>query len=155
MKFNLFIEMHRVYWVLSDGSQLIKSPLFGAKKEAIKEIERLVNLMKSPVFVDLMPSGISPDKELATVVIARDKGCWGWILYTPINGRLFEVERHFASRFKVSDDARVNARIFCNSIVDAPVLDQNGVAIPALWFSSEFAKEHNIGDIHPSGKWLE
>ncbi|EHP1064977.1 hypothetical protein FSJ74_008645 [Escherichia coli] len=155
MKFNLFIETHRVYWVLSDGLQLIKSPLFGDKKKAIKEIERFVNLMKSPVFVDLMPPGISPDKESATVVIARDKDCWGWMLYTPVNGQLFEVERHFSSHFKVSDDARNNARIFCNSIVDAPVLDQADVKIPALWFSSEFAKEHNIGDIHPSGKWLE
>ncbi|EFS7176839.1 hypothetical protein HW050_003176 [Escherichia coli] len=85
MKFNLFIEIHRVYWVLSEDSQLIKSPLFRTKNEAIKEIERFVNLMKSPVFVDLMPPGISPDKESATVVIARDKGCWGWMLYTPVN----------------------------------------------------------------------
>ncbi|CAD5721023.1 hypothetical protein [Escherichia coli] len=155
MKFNLFIENHRVYWVLSDGSQLIKSPLFRTINEAAREIERFTNLMKSPVFVDLMPLGISPDKESATVVIARDKDCWGWMLYTPVNGQLFEVERHFSSHFKVSDDARNDARIFCNSIVDAPVLDQADVKIPALWFSSEFAKEHNIGDIHPSGKWLE
>lgn len=80
MKFNLFIENHRVYWVLSDGSQLIKSPLFHTKNEAIKEIERFVNLMKSPVFVDLMPRGYPLTKNRQRLLLLEIKtagdGCY-------------------------------------------------------------------------------
>lgn len=159
MKFNVFFENnHGSHWVLSDGSPLFKSRLFESRPEAIDDIELFVTLAGSAVFIEsgeVINSAGTESFPLVLVVFKQNNSHWHWELFISINDQSSKIAESSNKGFDSLEQARQQAKLFCNAIVDAPVLDQADVAIPNPWFSKSFANAHNIDDIHPSSKWLK
>ncbi|PAX80022.1 MULTISPECIES: hypothetical protein [Citrobacter] len=153
MKFNVFFKNDLgARWVLSNGSPLFESPLFETRPEAIDDLENFVTLMESPVFIDNDEcNNASP----VTVTFKQKESRWHWELFISSNGMRSKIAVSPEEGINSLELAKQKATFFCNSIVKAPILDQNDVAIPNMWFEKPFAAAHNIGDIHPSSKWLK
>lgn len=159
MKFNVFLKKdHGAHWVLSDGSPIFESTLFKTRPEAISNLEEFVTVMESPVFVDseeclkIEEAKKSPS---ALVLITRSNSRWEWKVFISMNGLTSSVAECSDKGFDSFELTKQKAKSFCNSIVDAPILDQANVAIPGMHFSDNFEKEHHIGDVHPSSKWIK
>lgn len=159
MKLNVFFKNnHGSHWVLSDGSPLFESPLFETRASAIKDLEQFVTLMESPSFIDADKTVNLEETEnspLAFVIFKQNNSRWYWELFISINAQSSKVAENSDKGFESFELARQNAKFFCNSIVDAPILDQNEVAISGVIFSKSFEHAHNIEDIHPSSKWYK
>lgn len=159
MKFNVFLEKDRgAHWVLSDRAPIFESTLFKTRPAAISDLEEFVTLMKSPVFVDSKECvQIEEAKKTpsALVLITNSNSRWCWKLFISMNGLSSSVAECSDKGFDSLELTKQKAKSFCNSIVGAPILDQANVAIPGMHFSDDFEKEHHIGDIHPSSKWIK
>ncbi|MFU0931419.1 hypothetical protein ACM26E_11510 [Kluyvera cryocrescens] len=153
MKFNVFLNKESgAHWVLSDGSPIFESSLFKTRYDAIDDIEQFVTQMESPEFIDNDKSNnLSP----VTVTFKQKDSNWHWELFISSNGGHSKVAESQGKGFDSLEFAKQKAKHFCNSIVDAPILDQSNVAIPGLHFTKAFEETHRIGDIHPSSKWVK
>ncbi|WP_239042798.1 hypothetical protein [Citrobacter freundii] len=153
MKFNVFLKVnHGAHWVLSSGSPIFESTLFETRPEAINALEKFVTGMESPTFID---NDNSDSPSPATVIFKQIDSRWHWTLFFSFNGVRSRIAESSEKGFDSLELAKQKAKIFCNSIVDAPILDQFDIAIPGLGFTKSFERAHNIGDIHPSSKWVK
>lgn len=159
MKFNVFFKKgHGAYWVLTDSSPLCESPLFETRPEAIGDLENFVTLMESPIFIDAgeaVNAGNEENLPPVVVIFKQRKSRWCWELFFSLDGLSSKIAESSDKGFDSLEMAKQKAWFFCNSIIDAPVLDEANVAIPGMHFSKFFADAHHIGDIHPSSKWLK
>ena len=159
MKFNVFFKVnHGAHWVLSDDSQLFKSPLFKTRPDAIDDIEAFITLMQSPEIIDSDEFVGSKEVKItqsAFFVIKQEESRWLWEILISTNGKLSKIAECAGKGFDSLEQARQKAKSFCESIVKAPILDQANVAIPGLHFSNSFESEYQIKDIHPSSKWIK
>ena len=158
MKFNVFLKKdHGAHWVLSDGSPLFESSLFKTRRNAISNLEEFVTLMESPVFIQSGEFAALGEKKspLASVVYKQNNTRWYWELFISINELSSKVAEGSDKGLDSLELLKQEAKYFCDAIIDAPILDQANVAIPSGHFSKYFEDAHQIGDIHPSSKWLK
>lgn len=155
MKINVYFENNRgSYWVLSNGSPLFQSQLFETRPKAIDDLKKFLTLIKVPALIDSIGSLNLEELQLVIYVFKKHDSCWGWELVLSSNGKITKITDNSNNSFESSEQALQSARYFCNAIVSAPILDQADVLIPGLHFSKSFAEEHQIGDNHPSSKWI-
>lgn len=159
MKFNVFLKNnHGSHWVLSDSSPLFESSLFKTRSEAIGDLEQFVTLMESPSFIESgknIDSAKTENSPSVLVVFKQQDSYWHWELFISTTGQTTKISESSGKGFESLELAKQKAKYFCDSVVDAPILDQANIAIPGPNFSKSFESAYKIGDSHPSTKWFK
>ncbi|HAF2130371.1 TPA: hypothetical protein G9F27_004659 [Salmonella enterica] len=168
-KFFVFENLNdnKYRWELRWKKNKITSESFENQPAAIEDLESIIPIAgKAPMYDSdgiLITENESrtPDtlenSPIYFIFLSHNNGLWDWWCLKK-GGGLFckgSEEKTVVSGFSSFEDALESARNLRSIIEHAEIVDVNGVMIPDMLFSPEFAEKYGIGDMHPSHEFIK
>ncbi|HFE7521694.1 TPA: hypothetical protein ACGAD2_002242 [Salmonella enterica subsp. enterica serovar Newport] len=168
-KFFVFenLDDKKYYWEFRRPYREFTGGPFENQPAAIENLENIILMI-----------GKAPMYNVDSILIAEDEACtpdilencpiyfiflshnnrqWDWWCLKKGGGLLSKgsEENPVISGFSSFEDALESAKKLRSIIEHAEIVEGNGVMIPNILFSPEFAEKYEIGDIHPSYEFIK